>query len=59
MRKLNIVIPYTQFIEFIMDKKLEKQLKDNRIFYDNFLKITLYSTIGIIILLAILTIFLV
>ena len=42
-----------------MDKKLEKQLKDNKVFYENFLKFTIFSTIGVIIILALLTIFLV
>ena len=42
-----------------MDKKLEKQLKDNKQFYENFLKFTIYTTIAIILLLALLTIFLV
>jgi Bacterial aa3 type cytochrome c oxidase subunit IV. len=42
-----------------MEKKLEKQLKDNKLFYENFLKFTIFTTIAIIILLALLTIFLV
>ncbi len=42
-----------------MEKNFDKQTKEHRVFYENFLKISLYSLISVFVLLAFLAIFLV
>ena len=42
-----------------MTKKLDKHTKDNQLFYEGFLKFTLYSCIAIAIIIALLAFFLV
>ena len=42
-----------------MTKKLDKETEEHKLFYENFLKITTYSTICIIVIVALMAIFLV
>ena len=42
-----------------MKKKANKETREHQIFYENFLKITTYSTIAIIIVVTLMAIFLV
>ena len=42
-----------------MANKIDKETKEHKVFYENFLKFTIYSTIIIIVIVALLAIFLV
>ena len=42
-----------------MSKKLDRQTQEQKEFYDNFLKYTTYSTVAVIIIVALMAIFLV
>ena len=42
-----------------MNNKIDKETEEHKIFYENFLKYTIYSTIIIIVIVALMAIFLV
>ena len=42
-----------------MNKKMDKETQEHKVFYDNFLKYTTYSTIAVIVIVALMAIFLI